>query len=293
MNIRYLLFGLSFFILASSASFGQGTEVGSLIDNPLEIAKNKAAFYLGPVFGYNKANHSADLSTFAEDVLCPNFENGSSSGFHVGAFYEQFLGPIESTKHSFVARILYNTYPAKFVRDGDNFGSRLKDPITGNYVVLKSVTRNENEVKYNALSLDLMYKFRALLIPNLGALALTVGPTVDYIMTKTNSQKYTILTPDNVQFIPLEPAEAAARGWTYSDDGRTINVFDGDIEEAKSMRFGLKAGIQLEITLPNSISIIPGAFYNLALTDVSNQDWKVNVFQLSVDVRFAISYLTK
>jgi hypothetical protein len=292
MNIRYLLFGLSFFLLASSVSFGQGTEVGSLEDSPISIAKNKSAFYLGPVFGFNKAMHSANLSTFAEDVLCPIFSDGSASGYHFGAFYEQFIGGITS-QHSFVARVLYNTFPAKFTQVGDNPTSRLQDH-SGNYVTIASSTNNTNEVKYNCLSLDLMYKFRALLIPNLGALAVTVGPTIDYVLTKTNTQKVELVSPDNVQFIPLNAAELAKNGWKYSDDLRTITVYDGDIESAKSMRFGIKAGLQLELKLPGTpIDIIPGAFYNLALTDVSNQDWKVNAFQLSVDVRFAISYLVK
>ena len=276
------------FFLANSVGFGQGDNVRAVPDNPLRPAPKFGAFYIGPVIGYNKAMHSADLSTFAEDVLCPKFSDGSASGFHFGMFYEQFIGGI-SSQHSVVARILYNTLPASFTTEGDAYTSRLQDG-NGNFIDVPSVTRNENKVVYNALSLDLMYKFRVIPIQDVGGLVLTVGPTFDYIIKKTNSQKYYLLTPNNVQFIPK--SDAQARGWKYSDDGRTITVFEGDIPDAKSMRFALKTGIQLEYKLPGtSIDLIPGAFYNLAFTDVDNQDWKVNVFQISLDIRFAISYL--
>lgn len=299
MKIRYLLFGLGFFLLAQSMGFSQGTQATSddLMDDPLKISRQTAAIYLGPVFGYNKAMHSAELATFDHAQPCPVFEDGSQSGFHVGFFYEQFVGGLGS-QHSIVARVLYNTFPATFTQVGDNQVSKLGRKLpngTIEYVDVPSSIMNENRVSYNCLSLDLMYKFRVLDITNVGGLVLTVGPTFDYVMKKSNTQEVYILTPDNVQFASTdEELTQRGKGWRYADDShRKIIVFDGDIPDAKSMRFGLKAGVQLEVKIPGAFDIIPGAFYNLGFTDVSNQDWKLSAFQISCDIRFAVSYLTK
>ena len=132
-----------------------------------------------------------------------------------------------------------------------------------------------------------MYKFRALNFPNLGSLVLTVGPTVDLIMTKTRSQTLNLVSPSNVQFKQQELPE----GQSYSADRRSIIVYDGDIDGAKSMRMAMKFGVQLELKVPNiPIDIIPGAFYNFGLTNVDEQDWKVNVLQIGVDIRYALKY---
>lgn len=289
MKIRYLLIGLIAFSILSPLAFAQSDEA-RVLDSPIAPKKTFKTIYLGPVIGYNKAMHSADLATFDQDILCPSFTEGSANGFHVGFFYEQFLGSEPATsQHSLVFRALYNTLPAEFVKEGDDYFSKL-DPGTGAEVQdILTTTKHKNKVDYNMFSLDLMYKFRALVIQDIGALALTVGPTFDFIMTKKNSQTYYLIEPDNVQF--KKDPKAAEYGWTYSDDQRTITVYDGEIEEAKSLRFALKAGLQLEIKLPGtSFDIIPGFFYNFAFTDVSNQDWKVNALQIGVDIRYAWSY---
>jgi len=288
MKIRYLLLGLIAFCMISSIAGAQTGEVRGDGSNPLGPQKVYKTIFFGPVIGYNKSLHSADLATFDQDILCPSFDKGNANGFHVGFFYEHFFGGILS-QHSLVVRALYNTLPAEFVKEGDDYFSKLD--LGGNeYEDILTTTKHQNKVDYNMISLDLMYKFRALTIQDVGALAVTVGPTFDYIMTKKNSQKYFLVEPANVQFKKLPDEEIAAKGWTYSDDQRTITVYDGDIEEASSIRFALKAGLQMEIKLPGGFDIIPGIFYNFAFTDVSKQDWKVNAVQIGVDIRYAYSY---
>jgi hypothetical protein len=56
-----------------------------------------------------------------------------------------------------------------------------------------------------------------------------------------------------------------------------------------STRFALKFGVQYEIITGGKIDFIPGFFYNLGLTNATqNEDWKVSAIQASIDIRFAL-----
>jgi hypothetical protein len=258
-------------------------------DSPLDPVDAGGAILLGPVVGYNRSMHSVDLASFAQDPLCPFFTNGSSNGFHIGFFYEQILGE-KTSQHSVVARVLYNSMPSFFEKVGDTYPS-LVDDGNGGYTTVNSSTKHTVDVAYNMVSLDIMYKFRAVL-----GLVLTVGPTVDFIMKKELTQKYMIVEPDFIQFQrdpKLDPRQ-------YIDNDRTIVVYgkgygitgDGDIGKggaSSSTRFGLKLGAQYEIITGGKIDFIPGIFYNLGLTDAAAlESWKVSCIQASVDIRFAI-----
>lgn len=276
MKFRLLIIGL--LMITIVFSYRANAQAGE--SNPLNPGQTSSAIYLGPVLGYNMSMHSVNLASFAEDPLCPFFENGSSNGFHIGVFYEQILGKVDS-KHSIVARLLYNSLPAYFEKVGDEYPS-LVDDGQGGYTTVMSSTQHTVDVSYNLISLDLMYKFNMV-----AGLVLTVGPTIDYVMSNNLSQKYSIVKPDNVQFKPVNDPNLK-----YENNNRTIIVYDGDIGKGQgsaSTRFALKFGVQYEIITGSKIDFIPGFFYNLGLTNAtSNENWKVSAMQASIDIRFAL-----
>jgi len=276
MKFRLLIIGL----LITTIVFSYRANAQAANANPLNPGVTSSAIYLGPVLGYNMSMHSVNLASFAEDPLCPFFENGSSNGFHIGVFYEQILGKVDS-KHSIVARLLYNSLPAYFEKVGDEYPS-LVDDGQGGYTTVLSSTQHTVDVTYNLISLDLMYKFNMV-----AGLVLTVGPSVDYVMSNNLSQKYSIVKPNNVQFKPTNDPNLK-----YINNNRTIIVYDGDIgkgQGSSSTRFALKFGVQYEIITGGKVDFIPGFFYNLGLTNAtSNENWKVSAIQASVDIRFAL-----
>lgn len=244
--------------------------------NPLRPDDKKSAIYLGPVVGYNKTFHSANLASFAEDPLCPFFENGSSNGYYVGVFYEHHLGAEASSKHSIIGRVLYNTMGAFFEKEGDIYPS-LVDDGQGGVKRVDSKTRHTIDVVYDALTVETMYAYNLV-----GGFRVTVGLVGDFHMTNTLTQTYEIVEPDNVQFSP-QP------GKVYSADYRTITVQDGDIPDATSFRLAAKFGVQYEIITGTAIDVIPSAYYNFGLTKLSSaEDWRVDLFQIGVDIRFAL-----
>lgn len=286
MKVRLLLISAAFLLMFSTiAIFSQDEEA-----DPLRPGLKSSAIYLGPVAGYNRSMHSVNLASFAEDPLCPFFENGSSNGYHFGLFYEQLLGNVVGSKHSIVARVLYNTFPSSLSKIGDKYPSLVPDG-KGGYTTIESSTQHSVEVSYSTISVDLMYKFNVV-----SGLVLTAGPTFDFPISKKLTQKYEIIEPLNVQFKRV--ADWQERGYVYQDNDRTIVVYDGDIgkpnksgqvAQSSSFRFGMKFGVQYEIITGSKIDIIPGLFYNLGLTSATSAEtWKVSAIQASVDVRFAL-----
>jgi hypothetical protein len=282
MKFYSIFFALLIFVF--SVGFAQEEEEGP---TPLGPGKGSAAIYLGPVAGFNRAIHSANLASFATDPLCPFFTNGSSNGFFIGGFYEQVLGGITS-KHSLVGRILYSTMPASFTKEGDAYPS-LVDDGKGGVTTVISATRHSLEVTYSLLTIEAMYKFNIAY-----GLVVTGGPSFDIVLSNHLLQKMELIEPANVKFKRTNDP----RVLRYDNNDRTIITWDGpvarptetnrDVKETP-VRFSLKFGVQYEIITGTKIDIIPGIFYNLGVTNVNNvESWKVSAIQAGVDIRFTL-----
>lgn len=280
---------LAIFFGTINIIFAQEEEEGP---TPLGPGKGSAAIYLGPVGGFNRAIHSANLASFADDPLCPFFTNGSSNGFFIGAFYEQILGGITS-KHSLVGRILYSTMPASFTKEGDTYPS-LVDDNKGGYTTVLSSTRHTLDVTYSLLTIEAMYKFNIAY-----GLVVTGGPSFDIVLKSHLLQKMELVEPANVKFKRIDPNDPnAGKVVRYENNDRTIVSWDGPPARptqqnqgvsANSVRFSLKFGVQYEIITGTKIDIIPGIFYNLGVTNVNNvESWKVSAIQAGVDIRFTL-----
>lgn len=287
MKFYSIVFAIFFCTL--TVTFAQEEEEGP---TPLGPGKGSAAIYLGPVAGFNRAVHSANLASFADDPLCPFFTNGSSNGFFIGAFYEQILGGIAS-KHSLVGRIIYSTMPASFTKEGDTYPSLVEDK-PGSYTTVLSSTRHALEVSYSLLTIEAMYKFNIAY-----GLVVTGGPSFDIVMKSNLLQKMELIEPPNVKFKRIDPNDPnAAKVVRYENNDRTIVSWDGVPARptqqnpgvsANSIRFALKFGVQYEIITGTKIDIIPGIFYNLGVTNMNNvESWKVSSIQAGVDIRFTL-----
>lgn len=266
-------------LLSSISGYSQSS------NNPIEDAPTGKPIYVGPVLGYNRTFHSADLPTANPVALCPIFTNGDNNGFFAGASIEFLIGTKDS-KSSIIGRVLYNTFPASFSqKSGEAEAGGL--PIIGldDKPELTDVMHT-NEVNYSTITMEVMYKFNFM-----GGLGVVVGPSFDYALTRTQEQKMSLISPSNAYF-KENPAETSIR---YTDfvSGNTkprgIIMKEGEIPTSTAFRAALKAGIQYEILTKSNMYIIPSLSYNLGLTSLtSEQTWRVSAIQIGVDVRFAI-----
>lgn len=285
MKMKYLLIIALMFITLLNVS-----EIYSQHDpaNPLTPGSETSAILLGPVFGYNRSMHTADLASFAQEPLCPYFKNGEGNGFYFGLAYEHLLDDPVNSRHSLIGKIVYNYLPASLeVKTDDNYPSLVSDGKDG-YTVVYTETNNTLEVDYSLVTAEVLYKFNP--IENFG-LGVFVGPTFDFALTKHMEQKLLLVGGDNVQFIKLseqEQLDRFGRLIRYEDYDRTIVVNDDDIPDATGFRLGLKAGIQYAYNAIPRLVIIPQVAYNLGVTKLSSsEDWRVNAFQIGVDLRFS------
>jgi len=278
MKVRLLT--LAFAILFLTTFSSSNAQEGAA--NPLEPAPDASAIFIGPVFGFNNSLHSVNLASFADAInkpLCPFFEDGSASGFYAGLSAEFFLGEVVNSQHSIIVRALYSTLPVNMERDGDVYPSLVGEG--DQQQIVESSTRHDIEVDYNVLSAEVMYNYKV--IPRFG-LGITGGLTFDIPMTKTIYQTYNLIQPLNFQFKRVD-----GMGYTYTNNDRTIIVKDGDIDDASGFRMGLKFGLQYDIHFAGGFYVVPAAYYNFGITDLTSaEDWRVDAIQIGVDIRFGI-----
>lgn len=272
-------------LLSAIVLFFGGINLNAQMESPIDLEYERPPIYIGPTFGYNSSMHSVSLKSFADDALCPVFEDGSSSGFWVGLTWEQPLGEVTNSTSSIIVRALYSTLPASLEVAGDRYPSLVSrydanGVLTGNDVIYSS-TIHTNEVSYDLISVEAAYKLNPIPGINLG---FTLGPTFDFIMTKTQNQEFNLLEPQNAAFDPTQNPQ-----YKYTNANRTIVVSEGDIPESSAFRLGIKAGIQYEIILKNRAYVVPAAYYNFGVTNLTSaEDWRANAFQVGVDIRFAL-----
>ncbi len=279
MKQRFL--PLIFLLLITLVYNGVSQEEG-IGESPITLAGGKKPIYVGPVLGFNRSLHTVSLKSFSDDALCPVFENGSQNGFYAGLSIEYLLGDAKDSKSSIIAKFLYNRLPASLEVSGDEYPSRVR-LSDGTEREITSITDHKQEINYDLITFEVFYKLNLFDTP----FGITVGPTIDFAMSKEQTQTMELIEPLNAQFVPDDDNPDVR----YSDDLRTIYVKEGDIENSASTRFGIKAGVQWEINMQGWY-IVPHAHYNFGITNLTSaEDWRVNAFQVGVDARWALRIL--
>ncbi|PKL86243.1 MAG: hypothetical protein CVV22_03540 [Ignavibacteriae bacterium HGW-Ignavibacteriae-1] len=283
MKLRILPVLLISAVFSTLMVFGQSDE-----DNPIMPVYEEVPIYIGPVFGYNRSIHSVDLASF-DEAICPRFQDGNDNGFYVGFSFEHHLGKDATlSTSSFIFRVLYSTMPA-FMETSEAPIPSLITIVDGNgdpigEDIINSSTRHTQQVDYSVVSAEVCYKINP--IPGMG-LGFTIGPTFDFALTKTQDQRYELLTPLEAQFRRNQDA-IDQLGYKYVDNDQVIIIKEGDIPNSNAFRLGIKAGVQYEI-LFGTLVIVPAMYYNYGVTNLSSQEsWRVNALQVGVDLRWAV-----
>ncbi len=275
INLNKFFILIAVLVFSSSVYAQRGVEIQYA--SPLDPSKKPTPIYFGPAFGFNIMGHTMDIPTFIEDEICPNFKNAAGLGMYAGMTLEHLFGDVATSSSSLIFRVLYNMYPGSVTVSDVDYP--LYNKNTDTYV--PSNIDHSMELTYNALTLEVMYKINP--VPSIG-LGVVVGPAFDYIMTKNRTQKSKIMHPNNATFDRTTFNE----GVVFTDNDRTAIRYDGEIEDASGIRFGVKAGVQYEILLGSKLYIAPAIAYNFGITDLSSaHTWRVSPLQIGIDARFA------
>lgn len=173
----------------------------------------------------------------------------SKVGFHLGGFAEIML----SDQFAFQPELLFSS-------QGSKAETSESETISG----VTYTVKNEDTYKLNYINIPLMAKYFAT-----DKLFLEAGPQIGFSIEESYESEYTQTVTDT--------------------DGSTTSISDtedGDLENIKSIDFGLNFGLGYEFTE----NIFAGARYNLGLNNLydgdGDYDMKNSVFQVSIGYKF-------
>jgi len=270
LNQFFILF-IGALVFSSSVMAQRGGE--TQYANPLLPSKKPTPIYFGPAGGVNITQHPMTMPT-----ICNSFEQGVGIGLYGGITLERLFGDVATSSSSIIFRLLFNMYPGSDSREDVSCNIL---PTTGGNPVEQNV-KDALNISYNAVTFEAMYKINP--IPAFG-LGIVVGPAIDYIITKTKKWTYELTTKGMYWNQDLFREKYP---YVTFEDGQTAVMYDGEVEDASSIRFGVKAGVQYEILLGSKLYVAPAIVYNFGITPVTSQhSWRVNALQVGIDARFA------
>lgn len=276
MNLfRQIFVGAFCLLVISCSSFAQDED----LSDPLAPKKAPTRIYLGPIGGISKNFHTGGFESFKGDVQCPSFGVGDATGFFAGFSFEYLLGKSpKDSRSSLLVRLAYDSRPASFSVVGDIHPSRLlSTDTTKPEQIVQSSTNHDASIVYQMVNADILYKL------NMGnsRFALAAGPSIGLVMKATVDQTFSLVQPNNVQFIEKP-------GNNYTNNRRTIVLQSGDIPSKSGIRFGVKVGAMYEINASKML-IVPAIWYDFGITKTTSaENWRVNSLMMGVDLRFAL-----
>ncbi len=104
-------------------------------------------------------------------------------------------------------------------------------------------------------------------------LMLSAGIRAGYLIQATFEQAETLLEP---------------QGYTFLDGSTVRNTYSTDIPSANKLQLHASVGLGYELRTRSTVSLVPEVRYYLPLTSVSSVDWRVQSFQVGVNVRFGV-----
>lgn len=102
---------------------------------------------------------------------------------------------------------------------------------------------------------------------------LSAGVRGGYLLSSSFVQKETLLEPT---------------GYTFLDGTTVRNAAQADIPNVHSIQLHGVVGIGYELQTRSSMSIMPEVRYYLPITQISDVDWRVQQFQIGVNIRFGM-----
>ncbi len=250
-------------------------------ESPINAVSTKKPIYTGPIVGINKVLTSGEFASFATQAQCPQFKDGSGTGFFAGWTFEYLLGKTaKDSKSSFIARVIYDNFPVSFTVAGDKLPSLVTVPGEGDKVIISTV-QHYSALTYTTLDIDLAYRFNLANTP----LGICAGITPGFAMTQDLVQEFRLIDPSNVQLVP--DTNAATKPIRYSADKRTAVLKEGALSNGNKFRFALKVGIQYELIM-KKLTIIPSISYNMGVTAMNDESWRVSALQFGIEARFPV-----
>lgn len=208
-------------------------------------------WWIGPQLGAGLNTYSGTYTT--KSCNC-TFGDGDGSGFNAGIE----LGHLFTPSLGVVVKLLYNDFSGAATNTVTE-PTEVLDEATGNLETVPLSIERKLETKLSYLTLAPMLH----LYP-VGGLYLLAGPGVGFSLTATQTYSRTILDEGYVF-------------WNTGEPSSTLVEDTGDIPEAESVRFDVRAGLGYALRLGAGVLFAPEVTYVYPFTSVSGgDDWSVS-----------------
>ena len=214
------------------------------------------------LFGHvNLNSHTADFRALpGTPSCCPQYEDGSGTGFSIGGIYEWPLGGAFLLQ----LRAGYVDRSALLKAEEGMLVSGTDGPIPGTI---------EHSIDASISSLGLEPLGGYAILPGLSA---WLGVHAGYVLAKRFEQRELL----------IEPSTAG----TFENGLRTRNEQEGDIPDASAMDLSLLAGLSYALPLNDAgtLSLVPEVFYSYGLTGiVKDLTWNANMLRAGLSLRYS------
>ena len=260
--MRLLKFIIGAYFLLTCSSFSQENDYPDslmVITQPgKNIIKNVGLFG-----SWNSLTH---ISTFKNlpgiDNCCPEFGNGSGTGFSFGILSDFDL--FEK------ARLSIRPYFETGTGEHDDLEDSILVGVNGKpyYGTIKHVINTE----YSSVGLQAAFEYNIW-----ESLYLRGGFEASYYTTSTFEQQEELVEPKSIA--------------TFENGMRIRNKKSGGLPDGSSLRVGFLAGASWELPLNRSRSLllIPEINYSFGLTAfVKDYDWSINMLRLGANIKYLI-----
>lgn len=247
---RRILFSLLAFLLAGRIAFAQS------VDDPDVPRSGYGAF--GDL---NINLHSAEFKKLPGiPSCCPRYENGAGVGPTLGIFYEIPLS----------AKFLLNLRAGYFSNGATLSTIEETTVILGNEAATAKFEHTV-DASLSSVGLEPLVGYRST-----PALTFQLGGHAGYVLTKTFSQKETMIEPTDVG--------------TFENGRRIRNDTSATIPNAASIEGAIVGGVRLTLPLNSrrTLFIEPEFLFSIGVTNVATDvSWKGNALRLGVGIKYS------
>ncbi len=229
-------------------------------DNDDRSYYNFKASAIGLYGGVNFNQHFSDFRKLPGTYdCCPEYSDGSGTGFSIGALYSMPLADF----------LMFDIRLGYFTRNGL---LEYDENVVLNYKgdAYNGVFGHLLDAGLGSISLEPIFGFKIF-----EGLKFNIGLHAGLMINKTYSLKETIKDPVD---------------GTFENNERERLVQTGDIQEAQSLEYSVLGGLSYDIPLDSRKVwyLTPEVFYYYAFSDVLNDyKWKVNTLHAGLAVKYA------
>lgn len=243
---------------------------------PPDSSAPELRFLIGESVGLHQVQHTLGIRAIKSRGT-PLFNASNSLGWFAGTNVELLI----NNRSSLSLDLRYNNLPGSSETTHVNpmgYSERI-EIIEHSLVPSDTIIDFKSEIAYSSFSIGLLNKWRFFVKDTTLNVGISGGPVFHIITGKEIKQTESLVSPFKARLISME-------GTVEEKNGRTLVLYDGEIPNSTSTRFGIHIGVFAEFGNPwSGIAISPSIFYDYGIQPVTSTE---NWFMHTISTRISL-----